>query len=78
MQDPSLADLIRKKFIGSDDLRKKLPEILSKLPEEKEIIITHHGSPKAALLDLDYYLEMQNRLNKSASKETLFSEENKK
>lgn len=68
MQNDSLADLIRRKFIGSDDLRKKLPEVLSKLPETKEMIITHHGTPKAALLDLNYYLELQNLTDKIPSK----------
>jgi len=34
MQTLSTADLIKKKFIGTDDLRKRLTEILNKLPEK--------------------------------------------
>lgn len=68
MQTSSPAELLRKKFIGTDDLRKKLTEVLSRLLEEKEIIVTHHGIPKAVLLDLNYYLEMQNRIIKNQRK----------
>lgn len=59
MQTLSTVDLVKKKYIGTDDLRKKLSEILEKLPSEGgEIIITQHGQPQAVLLDLQSYLDI--------------------
>lgn len=59
MQTLSSAALLQKKFIGTDDLRKKLTDILDKLPEEGgEIIVTQHGTPQAVLLDLQSYLDL--------------------
>lgn len=59
----TLANLLQKKFIGTDDLRKDLTEILDKLPEEGgEIVVTQHGKPQAILVDLDTYLEQQETL----------------
>lgn len=59
MQTLSTADLIRKKYIGTDDLRKRLTDILDLLPEEGgEIVVTQHGRPQAILLDLESYLDL--------------------
>lgn len=59
MQTLSTGDLVRKKYIGTDELRKKLTEVLDKLPEEGgEVIVTQHGKPQAILLDLEFYLEL--------------------
>ncbi|MBU1031387.1 type II toxin-antitoxin system Phd/YefM family antitoxin [Patescibacteria group bacterium] len=59
MQTLSTAELVQKKFIGTDDLRKRLTDILDKLPEEGgEIIVTQHGKPQAILLDLESYLDL--------------------
>ena len=59
MQTLTTVDLVRKKFIGTDDLRKRLTEILDTLPEEGgEIIVTQHGQPQAILLDLQSYLDL--------------------
>lgn len=53
------AATLRKKFIGVDDLRRDLSDILEKLPEEdSQLIVTQHGKPKAVLLDLNTYLEL--------------------
>lgn len=53
------ADTLKKKFIGVDDLRRDLSDILDKLPQENsELVITQHGKPKAILLDLNTYLEL--------------------
>lgn len=57
-----LTDILQKKFVGTDDLRKNLTKILKMLPKEKEIIITQHGVPKAVLIDPDYYSKIQNEL----------------
>lgn len=64
----TLTNILQKKFVGADDLRKKLTEILNTLPDEKEIIITHHGIPKAVLMDLNFYTQLQNHITKSSSK----------
>ena len=59
MQTYPLAQILKKRFIGADDLRKSLSDIVEKLPDEKkEIVITQHGKPKAILLDLNTYLEL--------------------
>lgn len=63
MQTLTTSDLIRKKFIGTDDLRKRLTEVLDKLPDEGgEIIVTQHGQPQAVLVDLDSYLNLYETL----------------
>lgn len=63
MQTLNLANILQKKFIGTDDLRKKLSEILDELPKgEGEMIITQHGKPQAVLMDLDSYLELQEQM----------------
>lgn len=59
MQTINLYSLLDKKFIGADDLRKKLTDILSKLPKEKEVVITQNGKPKGVLLDVKSYLEIE-------------------
>lgn len=59
MQMYQTTQLLRKKFIGADDLRRDLTDIIDKLPHEKsEVVITQHGKPKAILLDLNTYLEL--------------------
>ena len=63
MQTLSTIDLVRKKFIGTDDLRKRLSDILDKLPDEGgEIIVTQHGKPQAILIDLQSYLDLYENL----------------
>src|SRR3989338_1417433 len=53
------AQILRKRFIGADDIRKSLSDIIEKFADEKnEIVITQHGKPKAVLLDLNTYLEL--------------------
>lgn len=59
MQTVNLAEAIKKKFIGADDLRRQLSDILEKFPSENsELVITQHGEPKAILLDLNTYLQL--------------------
>lgn len=59
MQTLSLVNILQNKFIGTDDLRKSLSEILDKLPEEKRLVITQHGQPRAALIDLDTLIKLE-------------------
>jgi prevent-host-death family protein len=59
----TLGQVLQKKFIGTDELRKELTSILDKLPEEGgEIVVTQHGKPQAILVDLDTYLELQEQI----------------
>ena len=66
MQNINLFSLLDKKFIGADDLRKKLTNILSKLPSEKEVVITQNGKPKGVLLGVATYLEYQEVMERIA------------
>ena len=59
MQTINLYSLLDKKFIGADDLRKRLTGILSSLPKEKEVVITQNGKPKGVILDIKSYLEIE-------------------
>lgn len=59
MQQVSLAETIKKKFIGADDLRRDLSDILENMPgADSQLIVTQHGKPKAILLDLNTYLQL--------------------
>lgn len=59
MQTYPIGNLLKKKFIGADDLRRDLSDIIDKLPhEQSEIVITQHGEPKAVLVDLNIYLQL--------------------
>lgn len=63
MQTLGLASMLQKKYIGTDELRRDLTEILDKLPSEGgEIVITQHGKPQAIMLDMESYLELQETL----------------
>ena len=66
MQTLNLYSLLDKRFVGSDDLRKKLTDILNKLPKEREVVITQNGKPKGVLLDIKSYLEIEELLEKIA------------
>lgn len=59
MQTLNLGYILQNKFIGIDDLRKGLSEILDKLPREKRLVITQHGQPKGVLMDIKSYLEIE-------------------
>ncbi len=59
----TLTNILHKKFIGTDDLRKNLTSVLSDLSKTgSEIIVTQHGKPQAILVDLNAYLEQQETL----------------
>ncbi|GEM_PF-2178459 len=54
-----LSNILDKKFIGTDDLRRDLTDILNKLSKEREMVITQHGKPKGVLMDIKSYLEIE-------------------
>lgn len=66
MQTINVADLLDKKFIGTDDLRKELTHILSRLSKEGEVIVTQHGQPKGVLMDVTSYLKYEELLEQLA------------
>ncbi len=54
-----IGNILDKKFIGTDDLRHDLSNIIDKFSSEQtEIVITQHGKPKAVLIDLNTYLQL--------------------
>lgn len=60
MQTLTPAEILQKKFIGVDDLRRDLSEILEKLSKgNREFVITQHGKPKGILLDIATYIRLQ-------------------
>ncbi|MBI2018306.1 type II toxin-antitoxin system prevent-host-death family antitoxin [Candidatus Daviesbacteria bacterium] len=59
-----LSNILDKKFIGTDELRRKLSDILKNLPKDGVIIIAQHGKPKAALLDINTYLKIHQRIER--------------
>lgn len=62
------ADLIEKKFVGTHELRKNLTSLLNNLKNTHgEVIITQQGKPKAILMSMPVYLELQDTLEDLAS-----------
>lgn len=59
MQIVNFNNILQNKFIGTDDLRKRLSNILARLPKEKKLVITQHGQPKAALIDLETLIKLE-------------------
>ena len=66
MQTINVANLLDKKFVGADDLRKELTKVLSRLSKDGEVIITQHGQPKGVLMDIATYLEYEELLEQIA------------
>ncbi|MDO8638630.1 MAG: type II toxin-antitoxin system prevent-host-death family antitoxin, partial [Candidatus Daviesbacteria bacterium] len=59
MQTLDLAKVLQKKFIGIDELRRQLSDVLDRLPKEGgELVVTQHGMPQAVLIDLESYLNL--------------------
>ncbi|MBI2330300.1 type II toxin-antitoxin system Phd/YefM family antitoxin [Candidatus Daviesbacteria bacterium] len=54
-----LSNILDKKFIGTNDLRKDLTSILNLLPKEGKIVITQHGRPKGVLIDIETYMKIE-------------------
>lgn len=69
MQTLNVSDILDKKFVGTDDLRKELTHILNRLPKEGEVIITQHGQPKGVLMDVTTYLEYEKLLEQIADRD---------
>ncbi|MDO8570039.1 MAG: type II toxin-antitoxin system prevent-host-death family antitoxin [Candidatus Daviesbacteria bacterium] len=64
MQTLDLAEVLQKKFIGIDELRRQLSDVLDRLPKEGgELVVTQHGMPQAVLIDLESYLNLYETLS---------------
>ncbi len=50
--------LIQNQFVGTYELRKKLPFLLAGL-KEGELVVTKQGKPAAVLMAIEEYLELQ-------------------
>ncbi|SRR6266568_6310679 len=67
MQTQSLGDILKRKFIGADELRRELTAILNRLSTQRgEIIITHQGKPKAVLLAIESYIDQEELAEQAA------------
>ncbi len=66
MQTINVANLLDKKFVGADDLRKELTTILNRLSKEGGVVITQHGQPRGVLIDINSYLEYEELLEQIA------------
>ncbi|MBL7150516.1 type II toxin-antitoxin system Phd/YefM family antitoxin [Candidatus Microgenomates bacterium] len=51
--------LLQNQFVGSYELRKKLSHLLAGLKKDGEIVVTQRGKPKAILMAVEEYLELQ-------------------
>lgn len=55
--------LLREQFVGTNELRKRLTELLESLQEEsRELVVTRQGKPVAVIIDVEKYLEIQEAL----------------
>ena len=54
-----VANLLDKRFIGTDELRRNLTKILNNLSKTGDIVITQHGQPKAVLMDITTYQKIE-------------------
>lgn len=59
--------LLQKRFIGVDEFRRELTEILDQLPKKgSDLVITQHGKPKGILVDVGSYLATEELLERIA------------
>lgn len=67
MKTLRFSELLEKNFIGAEDLRRELSDILERLPKEGgEIVVTQHGKPKAIIVDIKSYLDKEEFLEQVA------------
>lgn len=66
MQTLNISNLLDKKFVGADDLRHELTNILDNLSKEGGVVVTQHGKPKGVLVDVQTYLEIDELLEQIA------------
>ena len=54
-----VVNLLDKRFIGADELRRDLTKILDQIPRGGDIVVTQHGKPKVVMVDIETYLRIQ-------------------
>ena len=54
-----LTSILDKQFIGADELRRDLTQILEQVPKSGEVVVTQHGKPKVVMVDIATYLRIQ-------------------
>lgn len=58
-----MEELLRTHFVGTNELRKHLKELLDDLRKEgEELVVTKQGKPVAVILEVEKYLEIQEAL----------------
>ena len=58
-----MEELLRERFVGTNELRKNLTSLLEALRQEgQELVVTKQGKPVAVLQDVEKYLEIQEAL----------------
>lgn len=72
MQTYTVGQVLDKKFIGADELRRDLTNILNYISQSKEIVVTQHGKPKGVLVDIETYLRIQELIDDLADYEPKF------
>ena len=63
--------LIQNQFVGTYELRKKLPILLAGLKKKGEIVVTKQGKPAAILMAIEEYLELQEAMREFADPDYL-------
>lgn len=59
MQTRDFNQIVKNKFVGADELRRDLTNILARLPKEGgQMVVTQHGEPQAILMDFERYLDL--------------------
>lgn len=55
-----LSQILKKRFIGTEELRRELSDIIEDLTNKRgEIIVMQRGKPKIVIQDLESYLERE-------------------
>ncbi len=59
MQTYPLGQILKRKFVGADELRRDLTKILDQVPREGEVVVTQHGKPKVVMINIETYVRIQ-------------------
>lgn len=58
-----MLNLLKSPFVGTHELRTQLPKVLSFIKKEQEpVVLTRQGKPAAVVMDVEYFLELQEAL----------------
>jgi prevent-host-death family protein len=69
-----MTDILKSQFVGMHELRGRLTELLKNLETERqEVVITKQGKPKAVIIDIEKYIEIQTAIEEFSDPEYLWS-----